>query len=374
MAMSLAGCARTDARTAYKEGCAYLTEGKSVQAQKKFEETIVNNYYLAEAYRGQGIALMAQQLYPDACIAFEKSLLNAEGKGTKFTRDVRLYLAYCRENNGQKEKALKIYNDLLSKSHDREVLYLRGKIYLNDGNIRKAEKDFDEAVSGSTDFELYVNVYQCYAALDKSADGSKYLEEVLSIEDTSSSASYHKGLIEYYLKNYDDAREILIKAINADSSDKKSMLLLGQVYLATNDVSDARAVYDSYTGNEETAASAYNGMALCDIAEGNYASALQNIEKGLNYEDSEARQGLLFNQIVVYENEHEWEKARGAVAAYVAAYPMDEAGMRESKFLNRTAEESAETSSAGTSSDTSSSSSEATSDVSATEEVSSGAS
>lgn len=335
MSLMLTGCARTDARKAYRKGCTALTEGKAQDAQDKFDAAIAAGYYLADAYRGRGISLMLLGQYPDACIAFERSLLNADKKSAAFARDVKLYLAYCRENNGQEDKALKIYGEILGKSRDREVLYLRGKSYLSSGEFKKAEHDFDEAVSGSTDFELYVNVYQCYAALDKSADGSKYLEEALKIDDDSKSAAYHKGLIEYYLKNYEDARDVLIKAINADSTDKNSMLLLGQVYLAMNDVADARAVYDSFTGNEETAAAAYNGMALCDISEGSYESALKNIEKGLNYEDAEARQGLLFNQIVVYENEHDWDKARAAAAAYAVEYPTDEAGQRENKFLNR---------------------------------------
>ena len=331
----ITGCARTDARKAYREGCTALTEGKAAEAEKKFEKVVSADRYLAEGYRGLGIAYMTQGEYPEACIAFEKSLLNAERKDADFTRDVRLYLAYCRENNGQEDKALKIYNDLLARSRDRDVLYLRGRYYLNSGQFRKAERDFDEAIADSDDFELYVNIYQCYAALDKSADGSKYLEEALKIEDKSKSARYHKGLVEYYLKNYEGARDILIEAINKDSTDKKSMLLLGQVYLAMNDAADARAVYDSYTDKEDAAASAYNGMALCDIYEGSYDSALQNIEKGLQYKDDEARQGLLFNQIVVYENMKDWDKARQAAASYVAAYPTDEAGQKENKFLNR---------------------------------------
>ena len=36
-----------------------------------------------------------------------------EGENESFERDVNLYLAYCRERHGEKEKAMEIYSELL---------------------------------------------------------------------------------------------------------------------------------------------------------------------------------------------------------------------------------------------------------------------
>ena len=145
---------------------------------------------------------------------------------------------------------------------------------------------------------------------------------------------YEQGLVSYYLQNYSDARDMLIKAMRKDPDDGRAIYLLGQVYLASGDVADARALYWDYTDKPETAATAYNGLALCDIREGKYESALENVEAGLALGDESANEGLLYNEIVLYEQLHDWQTAKKKAAAYVTRYPGNEAGVREYTFLS----------------------------------------
>ena len=104
--------------------------------------------------------------------------------------------------------------------------------------------------------------------------------------------------------------------------------------LFRSDIADARAVFREHTKQESTAAGAWNGLALCDIAEQDYESALRNVEEGLQTADENAIQGLLFNEIVIYEHMRDWKTARSKAAAYVGRYPADEAGLREYEFLS----------------------------------------
>ena len=94
----------------------------------------------------------------------------------------------------------------------------------------------------------------------------------------------------------------------------------------------ARSVYQEYLSRNADAAEAYNGLALCDIAEQNYDAALQNIEQGLAKAGEEEQQSLLFNRIVVYEYKLDFEQAKAYMAEYVKAYPDDEEAARENQF------------------------------------------
>ena len=330
----LTGCARSDAKTAYTAACEKLTAGEPESAAEGFLQVIDSGYYLSHAYRGLGLAEMAQADYADACVALEKSLLYVDDETDDYQRDVNLYLAWCRERQGQSDKTMEIYNTLIKKEPDAETLFLRGRLNLRNGELKEARSDFDQAVSLEPDYDLFINIYEAYEAVDKSGDGAHYLEQALAEANRNEEDYYNQGLVSYYLQNYEEAKDTLIKAVRRDRNDSRSVFLLGKVYLAMNDVANARAVFREYSGYENTAGGAYNGLALCDIADEDYENALRNVESGLEHADESSMQSLLFNEIVIYEQMCDWGTARAKAAAYVAKYPADEAGTREYEFLS----------------------------------------
>lgn len=335
LAASLTGCAGRDAKQLYEKGAAALTNQDYESAESYFRQVVDAGHYVSEAWRGIGIAQLFEQSYADAGISFEKSLLEVDGQDREYQRDVNLYLAHTRELQGQDSKALDIYTSLLDQNPDADVLFLRGRLYLRQNDSQAAEADFDRAVSLSQDYMLYINIFEVYADEDKSGDGSRYLEEALANAGDEDADYYHQGLINYYLQDYDSAKDCLVKAIKANPDDLDSLFLLGKVYLSTSDLANARAVYQDYTDNADSAAGAYNGLALCDLAEENYDSALSNIETGLEKNpDGTAEQALLYNEIVAYEKKADWTTARQKAVSYVAKYPTDEAGLREYEFLS----------------------------------------
>lgn len=328
----LGGCAKSDAKEAYTKGCEALEAGRLEEAQQYFNGVIGTEYYLPHAYRGQGLCYMGGGDYADACISFEKSLLEVEEESDEFQRDVSLYLAFCRELQGQPDKAMELYNQLIRRNPDPEVLFLRGRLNLREGDAKAARSDFDQAVGLDQDYDLFINIYQIYNEMDRSGDGSGYLEQALAVASRNEEDYYEQGLVNYYLQNYEEAKEFLIRAIRKDSNDKNAIFLLGQVYLALDDVANARAVYSDYTATPGMIGGAYNGLALCDITEDDYEGALAHVEAGLQAEPS--HQGLLYNQIVILEQMRDWNGARSKAAAYVGKYPTDEAGLREYEFLS----------------------------------------
>lgn len=329
-ALVMSGCGDKTAEEAYQSGVQALEEQEYETAAAEFQKVVDTGEKLPEAYRGLGIAELNQADYAEASIALSKSLISMEHNNPEFEQDVKSYLAISRSRRGEYEEAVGLYDELLLLEESPDYYYLRGKCYLAMKDHESARKDFDRAAANSTDYNLFVNIYETYDNLQMNADGASYLEQALKL--VSEDDYYSRGLIHFYLQDYTEAKDNLIKAINRDG-DSKAMLLLGKVYLSMEDVANARAMYQEHVKDEADAAKAYNGLALCDMAEGHYDSALQNIEEGLKYEDTEVEQSLLFNQICVYEYLKDWDNARAKAAEYITKYPTDEAGIRENNFL-----------------------------------------
>lgn len=327
------GCGNSGIKESYEAAVATLENGDYEAAAKQFSEIINSGNYLAESYRGEAICLMYMQDFARASISFEKALLNLDFEDEEFERDVYSYLAFCRSKQGKTDEALEIYDTLISEKEDPNLLFLRGRIYMSRDMTEAADADFERIVEISDDYELYIAIYEIYDSYRMNANGAAFLEKALGLASSNDDDHYGKGMIYYYLKDYDEAKNELIAALQADSGNKDAILLLGKTYLAMDDIADARAMYKGYAENDETAACAYNGIALCDMAEEMYDSALENIEKGLEVADSEEKKSLLYNEIVVYEKKCDWETARSKAELYIALYPMEEAGQREYNFL-----------------------------------------
>ena len=173
--LMLTGCRQADAKKAYTAAGEALLASDYDAAVSGYSAVIDLGCYLPEAYRGKGLAEMSQGNYSDAAISLEKSLLNVESQSEEFQRDVSLYLAYCRERQGNTDKAMAIYDQLILQSPDAETLYLRGRLHLHRGESRAAESDFNQAVLLDPNYDLFINIYQLYEDMERSGDGERGL-------------------------------------------------------------------------------------------------------------------------------------------------------------------------------------------------------
>ena len=174
--------------------------------------------------------------------------------------------------------------------------------------------------------------YQIYVDHNKAVDGDAYLKMALELEPQDGEDCYHRGRIYEYEKNYEAARDELKTAMEQGYED--AMLLLGRVYLEMEDPASARSMYQEYLQKSEQGAKAYNGLAMCDIYDGAYDSALENIAQGLKENSKEDEQGLLYNEIVAYEYKRDFATAKEKMKIYLEQYPEDEAALRENEFLS----------------------------------------
>lgn len=326
----LGGCGSDEIKATYEKGVSALEAGEYETAVAAMDEVIGQDYRLPEAYRVQGIASMELGDYPAAISALQRSLNALDMSNKAFERDTLYYLAEVRSSCGEPDKALEIYDVLLSRHEDWQAYYLRGKTYFHLKEYEKASEDFLSAVADSGDYELYIQIYQLYARENLENDGIVYLEKALEISDSTAEGSYNRGRIYYLLKEYEKAETELAEAMEQGS--QEAMLLRGKVYLVKKDVDSARDMYQQALEKEEQQAQAYNGLALCDIAQGDYDGALANIQEGLQQENAE-KQYLLYNEIVAYEYKLDFETAKEKMGQYLAIYPEDEEAKREAQFL-----------------------------------------
>ena len=133
------------------------------------------------------------------------------------------------------------------------------------------------------------------------------------------------------MDDYENAESELKHAIDGDNTE--ALVLLGMVYMDKGDSANAKAMFQQYVSQAENGAKGFNGLALCDIEDGDYDSALSDIESGIHVAGAEDMQSLLFNEIVVYEKKLDFQTALQKAQEYLELYPEDKTVKKELAFL-----------------------------------------
>lgn len=328
----LGGCemgGATGAKTL--EAVSALEAGEYEQAQLLFAEAARDGEEQMLAYRGLGLAYMGLAQYEDAGKAFEAALESADSKMKENVLDIELYLATAQYRSGDYEETVATCDRILEEHEDADAYFLRGASWLYEDMPEEAEADFDAATAlRSQDYDLYLDIYECYRKRNLSGLGSQYLQSALAIQGEDMEHYYNRGRIYYYLEDYEQAQLLLMEPAGAKY--EPAMYLLGRVYLALEDYVHAQAAYRQIQEEFGTSTAVCNGLALCAIASGDYDLALSHIAEGLAL-DSGDRQELYFNEIVAYEKKQDFVAAKAKAQEYVRRYPADEAGAREWTFL-----------------------------------------
>lgn len=330
-AMALTGCGGEQKKT-YEQANADLEQGNYDYALSEYQSCISAGYKLMDSYRGSGIVKLRTGDYQGA-IDDLTSALSDEKAGKSDQKDILEYRVTAELKAGQYDQAMADCQTLAEDySMDSNGYYLTGCVALAMDSYDEASSNFSKAYGTDSGYEMAIQIYEAYLDHDMEADGTKYLETALKAEAKTAEDYCERGKVYYYMQDYENAETELTEAVNKNSTE--AMLLLGMVYMDQGDTAGARSFYQQYIDADgEDPAKGYNGLALCDISDGSYDSALQNISQGLGDATSDEMKDLLFNEIVVYEKKMDFATALSKTQAYVEMFKDDQAAAKELVFL-----------------------------------------
>lgn len=286
-----------------------------------------------EASRSQGMEYMQQSAYQEAIDSFEAAYVLCDEKMPETKTDILLFEAACQMKMEEYAQVEATCSKILELNENADAHYMRGTAFLRTGESEMARADFDRVSELVPEqYAVFLNIYQEYEALNQSALGDDYLQVALNNPGETIEDDYQKACIYFYLKDYQKAQEALAKPV--EEQHEGAILMMGQVYLELGESVQARNVFQQYIDAYGENAQAYNGMALCEIADGNYETAFTHIQRGLELASSqEEMKELMYNEIVVYEKQNNFEMAKRIAEEFVEEYPNDEAGKKEYDFL-----------------------------------------
>lgn len=285
------------------------------------------------AYRQIGINAMESGDYAGAVDAFNSALGQCIGKITENELDICYYKAAAQYASSDSEGAVATYTAIIDYDKKAaDAYYLRGCVYLKQGNTESAVSDFDAAVQyNSDDYELYANIYENLLAYDMTEKGEEYLNKAFDIKGNSAEDYAWRGRIYYYLGQYDNAMTELNSALDKESV--IANLYIAQVYEAQGDSENAEVYYQNYVNSGAADSEAMNSLGEIEMAKGNYSGALTYLQQGIAMENVTNRRELMQNLIICYEYTFDFNSAWNVVQEYVQAYPDDASAQREYIFL-----------------------------------------
>lgn len=372
MIVSFTACSgKESAKSYYNAGMEALESEKYENAAAYFEKAIQLKDDKADYYINYAAALTMLGKYDEAIVQYDKAVPDVEssitdknkkralrGKGVIFYKqgefakaeelfkealtmdtekdlneDISCYLADTYMQQEKYDQALAVVDRLLENEKEAYVYAIRAKISVAKGDIEAATKDYEEAIKlEKEDYTYYILKYEMLKEAGKEDEANKSLEDALQLEAKSAKEKYQKAKVMCFQGNYEEAKTQLL-AITGEYS--KAYELLGDIYYANQDYSNAIDSYVTYLGvsQEHASPGLYNQLANCSIKLESYEQALEYINQGLSLGDNTAQRELKYNEVLVYENLGDFNKAYDLAVSYVSEYPEDENMARELVFL-----------------------------------------
>lgn len=326
----LSGCGKE--KTSYTQTAMDALENLDYEtASENFVLALDNGEDERLILRGQGMLYMASLQYEAAIESFTAALRLSDGVPNNLDYDINYYLASAYYRNGQIDEAISVYDAILSlKNNEADAYYLRGTVTLEKGDFDAAYADFKSAMNiRGNDYDLVLDIYQIMATQGYKEAGRDMLSSCIA--SNSNMSDYDMGRFEYYLTNYEEAKNYLERAEEGD--DSLITLYLGRTYEALGDYNYAISLYNTYLDKDHDKAQIYNQMGLCQMKMERYSEALASFQAGMNVEDNSILQTLKLNEIIAYEYMNEFQTAANLMREYTKTYPNDSAAVREYEFL-----------------------------------------
>lgn len=285
------------------------------------------------AYRKLGILKMQEGDYEEAVKMFQLALDQSLGVIDELEIDICYYKAAAQYKAGDTGGAFETYTALIEyDGGNADAFYLRGTLYLEQGQAKKAMADYESALSGDKKrIALYNKIAEKLTAAGYVEEAGVILNRGLKAPVGEAEDYRDKGYAYYLLKEYDSARAYLDKAVNM--GDKEAIFYLAKLLEAQGETEQADQLYENYVGvnNEDT--ETLNALGCSKMKEGNYEQALVFFRRALQNESPANEKELRRNEIAALEYLLDFEQAREKMKSYLKDYPQDAEALREYEFL-----------------------------------------
>ncbi len=330
--MCLSGCGLKGTEDKLTAAVTQIENFEYEEALATLDEAFENGEDKQQIVRARGIALAGLARYEEAAKCYLEALSYSSLFVSTIDYDLNYYLADAYEKMGDNQQAVGVYSDILAlEPNEVNAHFLRGRLYLLNGEYEKALNDFNTTVELDKDgYDLRIEIAGLLSQEGHEEEGLRYLQEFLA-ENEKKLSDYDKGRIYYYMGDFENAKSALERAKSNDS--EQIILLLGKSYEQLGDYNYATSVYKNYLDEYPEAAEIFNQLGLCKLKSGEYEEALSAFRSAVNVENSGMERVLEFNQIVAYEYTGDFKQAAVLMEAYLKKYPDDEKALREYEFL-----------------------------------------
>lgn len=292
----------------------------------------------AQAYRKIGINAMAEGDYEEAIKNFQLALDQSRGQIRNLELDICMQKAEALYLNGQPEEAAAVCDAVLDydKSY-ANAYYLRGNLYLQQGDEKKALADYEQAAKyADADYEIYIQLYENLNRAGKRSEGEVYLTKALELKGKGRYHLTNRGYIYFLMGDYGKAKEQLLQAVaieQKEGADDKAELYLAQTAEKLGDGETAEKYYQAYARNHADDSIVLEELGNMALEKKDYVEACAYYQKGLQTTNPVNEQLLRRGEIAALEQLYNFEEAKTKMAQYVLDYPEDEEAAREYLFL-----------------------------------------
>ncbi len=153
-----------------------------------------------QEYKEKGIAQMEEGDYAGAVESFQTALDTSIGTVRAEEVDLCYYKGVALYKSGDADGAIDVFTALIDFDEKNwEAYYLRGSVYLADGQDEAALADYEAALGVNPDDpDMCINIYENLSDAGLGDDGQDYLNVVLDM-NTSDGEEYYYLREAYYL-------------------------------------------------------------------------------------------------------------------------------------------------------------------------------
>lgn len=285
------------------------------------------------AYRQLGINKMAEGDYEEAVKMFQKALDQSMAVIGELELDICYYKAAAQYKAGDTDGAMQTYTALIDYDKENaDALYLRGILYLEQGDGNSAMTDFENALKADKkNGAMYNKIGERLKQSGLTEEAEKIWTRGLALKGETAAEYREKGYAYVLLGQYDSAKTYLDKA--NELGDTEALFYLGKLYEAQENTEKAGEMYEAYIETHSDDTETLNALGCAKMETGDYEKALVFFQAALKNENPANKRELLRNEIAALEYTLDFAQAREKMESYLADYPDDEEAAREYEFL-----------------------------------------